>query len=316
MLKEKAHRVALIAKGRLDTDKNFSKLRAKNIKITAIRLNAPWRWAPCLFDLFQPRRMRHDIISRDLGRDIGFLPIDRRIPFQNLLAQSVNSFRWGHIIAICHHGLQSIMQAFKDRHIGRRANRTCIRRKTKKHDSNVFLKVFFAPQNCKFSSFFHESINTLWAGCHGFYGARCFTGMNAPITSIRPVPTCKHSGIRGPINLRQSHKDCRLDRAQSLTAIGPLRQGLKFQWLRGNIGHIERTKGFNRRLAVIIGGPTNQRKTRQRDQSVDLAHMIGLDCWSTVEPSSKGRYDPHPRGFKAPNDMVKMRRITCQNVTA
>ena len=208
------------------------------------------------------------------------------------------------------------MQAFKDRHIGRRTNRTCIRRKTKKHDSNVFFKVFFAPQNCKFSSFFHESINTLWARCHGFYGARCFTGMSAPITSIRPVPTCKHSGIRGPINLRQSHKDCRLDRAQALTAIGPLRQGLKFQWLRGNIGHIERTKGFNRRLAVIIGGPTNQRKPRQRDQSVDLAHMIGLDCWPAVEPSSKGRYDPHPRGFKAPNDMVKMRRITCQNVTA
>ena len=63
MLKEKAHRVALIAKGRLDTDENFSKLRTENIKITAIRLNAPWRWAPCLFDLFQPRRMRHDIIS-------------------------------------------------------------------------------------------------------------------------------------------------------------------------------------------------------------------------------------------------------------
>ena len=240
MLKEKAHRIALIAKGRLDADENFSKLRAENIKITAIRLNAPWRRAPCLFDLFQPRCMRHDVISRDLGRDIGLLPIDRRIPLQNYLTQIINSFRWGHIIAIFSHCLQSILQTFKDRHIGRRANRACIWWKTKKHDPDIFFRVFFTSQNRKVSSFFHESIDTLWAGRHGFYGARSLTGVSASITSTRPVPTCKHSRICGPINFRQSHKDCRLNRAQALTAIGPLRQGLKLQWLRRNIGHVER----------------------------------------------------------------------------
>ena len=61
--KEEAHRIALIAKGWLHPNKNFSKLRTKNVKIAAIGLNAPWRRAPGLFDLLQPGRMGHDVIG-------------------------------------------------------------------------------------------------------------------------------------------------------------------------------------------------------------------------------------------------------------
>ena len=155
------------------------------------------------------------------------------------------------------------MQTFKDRQIGRRANRAGIRWKTKKHDPNIFVRVFFAPQNRKVSGFFDQRINTLRAGRHGFYRACRFAGVSAAITAIRPVPTCKHGRICGPINFGQSHKDCCLNRAQALAAIGPLGQGLKFQGLRGNIGHIERAQESYSRLTVIIGGPTYQRKARQ-----------------------------------------------------
>ena len=91
LLKQQAHRVAFIAKGRLHADKDIAELRAQHEDTAPIGLNACPAPGP------RPLRSRPARAARcarcrrpDMGGDIGLLPVLRGIAAQDRVAQRVD----------------------------------------------------------------------------------------------------------------------------------------------------------------------------------------------------------------------------------
>ena len=69
--KQQAHRVALIAKGRLNADENIAKLFAKHMDRPTVGLLLAGCRAPLLFNRTQPLFAPHVVISGNAMKHIG-----------------------------------------------------------------------------------------------------------------------------------------------------------------------------------------------------------------------------------------------------
>ena len=73
----------------------------------------------------------------------------------------------------------------------------------------------------------------------------------------------------------------------------PLGQGLKFDRMRGDIGHIQRAQLRFRRIAIVIGGTADQRESGEGNHGVDTWRAIAkkefFDCRTLIQTTCKGR---------------------------
>ena len=144
--KQQAHRVALVPKRRLHADKYVAEMRAKNEHAASVGLDLTWCWAPYRFDLVEVRRMRHDIIGRNVGGDIGFLAILLRVPFQDNRAQRIHVVRYINFVPFAFHAGEGVKQALENAQIRSRSNSAGIGRKTEQHDADFLFQILFAAQ--------------------------------------------------------------------------------------------------------------------------------------------------------------------------
>ena len=80
-LKEQPHRVALVAKARLNRHSDIAELCAKDKKLGPVRQLAPWRGAPGLLQRFEMGLLLKIALHGNLRPHIGIGAVERSITF-------------------------------------------------------------------------------------------------------------------------------------------------------------------------------------------------------------------------------------------
>ena len=286
-LEQKAHRVALIPEGGLDADKNIAKLRAKHEDAAPVRLMLTGGRPPDRLDFGQRRRLAHDGVGIDIGPDVGLLPVLGGIALQDQRTQIIDRSWQFERVAVCLHPGQGVEQAFENAQISRRAHRARVGGKAEKDDTDLLVGVCLAAQQCQTLCLFCKGRDAFVAGGHRLEGGVAFAHMRTALATVGPVATAEHGGVGRAVDLRQGDKHCRLDRTQPLRVRSPLTKGLKLQRLRGHIGHIKLFQQGDRRVAVVIGRATHQRKAGQGDHRVDPALKVILNRGGAIKTSGE-----------------------------
>ena len=104
LLKQQAHRVALVTEGRLHANQHVSELFAQHHDGLAIAELLARRWAPLSLDLRQPALAAHMVIGGYQGVHIAVGPVLRSVADQHAVAQRVHIGRHVHRVALGLHG--------------------------------------------------------------------------------------------------------------------------------------------------------------------------------------------------------------------
>ena len=213
-LEQQAHRVALIAEGRLQAHEHIAKLAAQHKDAAAIRLHLAGGGAPDGFNLCQRFGGFHDGIGIDKGRDIRGLAIAGRIARQNGGAQVIHRGGRVHRVTFGSHAVQGVMQTFEHAEIGGRSSRSRIRRKAEQHDPDLLFGIARTAQLAQTQGLFGKNLDPFKAGRHRLAINRAFAGMGAAVAALQPMTPRKDRRIGRAINFRQSDQHGGFNRAK------------------------------------------------------------------------------------------------------
>ena len=163
-LEQKAHRVALIAKSRLQPDKDLAELRTQHENAAPVALHAARRRAPGFLDFGQPRCLCHNLIRADMRGHIRFLPVLAGRTLQNHLAQRLDRGGRGQVIPLRRQGMQGVVQRLEHAQISRCASRACIGRKAEQDDRQSAIRSLTAAQQRLFLNTGGQFLDPLGAG--------------------------------------------------------------------------------------------------------------------------------------------------------
>jgi hypothetical protein len=113
LLEQKAHRVALVAEGRLHADEDIAEMLAQHEDAAPVRLDLARRGAPDAFDHLQRRREAHDGVGIHMGRDIRLLPVLLGVAVQHRVAQIVDGGGNLHVVALGLHAFSVLNRLSK-----------------------------------------------------------------------------------------------------------------------------------------------------------------------------------------------------------
>ena len=128
-----------------------------------------------------------------------------------------------------------------------------------------------------------------------------------------PYPCRSHSSGRrrprpgGAIEFGNGNHDGRLDRQQAALRRIPLLEGLKFDGMSRDVGHIERGQRLLGSFRIVVRRPSDQREAGERDEGIDLDRAVldeefldgrprvqtGGEGWNHAQPARFQRLD-HP----------------------
>ena len=136
---QQAHRVALIAEGRLDADKDIAKALAQHKDAAAVALLAAGCGAPGGFDVLEVFLAAHMIVRSDQRMHIGLGAVALGVAGDDALAQGVHAGWQLDGVAFPLHGGQGVVERLKNTQKSGGAGVAGIRWKVEQHGSDLAL---------------------------------------------------------------------------------------------------------------------------------------------------------------------------------
>ncbi len=210
------------------------------------------------------------------------------------------------------------MQRFEDRKVGRRPGGPGIGREVEQDDRHPLAGALGAPQRHHLRDARGQHADPLamrqpcrWHGRPRHHLARRSGAGDA----AAPAEGDRRDGT---VQFRDRHHHGGFDRRQPARVVLPLVQGLEFERMRGEIGHVEPRQHFLRGTGVVVGRPAHQREAGQRHHRVDGAAPVAqeelLDGRTLVEATGKGRHHRQAPGFQRRDHAVVVCGIAGQQV--
>ena len=131
------------------------------------------------------------------------------------------------------------------------------------------------------------------------------------------TPT-KNDGAGRAVQLWNGHHDGAFHRQQTTVRAAPLVKRLKFNGMRGHVGHIQFGQYLFCGFGIVVGRATDQRKTTERDHGIH-ANLAVLDeksinGWAGVQAGCKSRNHAQTLGLQGRNHAIVMTRIARQQI--
>ena len=86
---------------------------------------------------------------------------------------------------------------------------------------------------------------------------------------VPPGAAAEHHRTDGAVEFGDRHHDGAFHRQSVRARRLPLLQGLEFEGMRGDVGHVERGQQFLGGPGVVVGGTADQRESGQRHHRID-----------------------------------------------
>ena len=321
---QQLHRVAFVAHAGLYGDQRVAELRAQHEDRAAVAELASGRRTPRRFDFLEPALAAHVIVHGDARVHVGVGAELRRVAVQDAIAQFVHAGRYVDGIAFALQRLQCLEQAFEDGEERSGAGVAGVGREVEQHQRHLALGAFAATKRDELRDTRGERLGAVRAGEHVLRAVLRTEGAAAVATRAgRAVGTrtaAEHDGAGCAVEFRDRHHDGAFDRQQSPLRRAPLADGLEFDRVRGEVGHVEIRQHFFGGARVVVGRTADEREARQRHDGIDdrppVLHEELFDRRARIESGREGGYDAQPPGLEGRDHAVVVLRIAGQQVRA
>ena len=164
---QQAHRIALIAEGRLYADEDVAELGAIDMDRAAIALLAAGRWAPLRLDLLEVRFGADMGVRRNPRRHIGVRTEAFRIALEDGIAQRLDACRHIDPVALRSQTHQRGMERLVNREMRRRSGGSGIGRKIEQDHGQLALRPVDLAQADELDRLRRQRIGPLGMAAHG-----------------------------------------------------------------------------------------------------------------------------------------------------
>ncbi len=305
-LEQEAHRVALVAEGRLHADEDVAEVGAVDVDRLAVGLLAAGRCAPFGLDLGKVRLARDMVVDADPVRDVGAGAERLAVAGEDRLAQRVDVGRQVDGVALGLQRVERVEEAFVDGEEGGRARGARVGREVEDDGGELAGGALALAQRDHPRDAAGESAGTL--------------GVDDHLVAVRAA-AAEHLRVGGTVQLRDRHHHGGLDREVALRVGGPVLHGLEFQRLADHVGDVELGEKFGGAVGVVVCGAADQREAGEGHDGVHrrlavLVAEIGVDGGAVVEAGGEGRHHGEALRLQRRDDAVIVRAVARKHVGA
>ncbi len=296
-LEQQAHRVALVAEGRLDADEDIAEALAEHEQAGAVGLLAAGRRAPLRLDLLQVPFPPHVVVGRDAHVHVGRGAVAFGVAMDDRLAQRVDVRRQRHRVAGTLHRRQCVVQRLEHRQERRGAGVARVRREVEDHRRHLARRPLGAPQVDQLADPRRQHVGALDAAVHVVRAGAVLEAAAVRAAGAGDVRGAAAAAVDhragGAVELGDRDHHRRLDRQQPARRAAPLVERLELHRRDGEVGHVQPRQDVLGGARVVVGRPADEREAGQRHQRVDrrpgVVEEEGFDRRAGVEPGREGR---------------------------
>ena len=322
-LKQQAHRIALIAEGRLYAHKHVAEALAQHEQAATVALLTARRRPPGRFDGLEVLFTPDMVVGGDQGVHIGLRAITLGIALDDPLAQRIDAGRHVDPVALALECGQCVVQGLEHTEECRRTGAARIGRKVEQHNADLALGQRRAPQGDQPSHPRSQGISAFAAGVHVVRPDRleaAALGTTGASAGAGAASAAVDHVAGGAIEFRDRHHHGGLDRQKALPRSAPTVERLEFHRGHSQIRQVQAGQQVLGRARIVVGRPADQGKTGQGHQGVDgglaVLHEKGLHCRTVVQAAGKGWNDAHATRLQRGDHAVIVSRVAGQDIRA